>query len=572
MDVYRTRKKTRPDIRFVSLDPQQHASDSPPFDSASHHEVSQKIDSQLDSNFEETFKKIKKRLDRIPTSYRNAKSFNVWEQVIKILRSDNFEESKQKLESDCESMNHSMELIVEQLYERFNKAIQNYTKILQKMTKTQQEVEYLNDDIEKANSAFSSRSQLISAKSIQRLECEFALLIIDKIKALAEVPERLQYYIQSKEYLNASILLVESEALLYQDSLRNIGALSALRDSLLMQRSLFHETIIDELKKLIFDEGVRSPAQREVFRPRHDHYLERPQSPSDPHLTYSTHSHFSSQMSSQEFVHLATEFVDCLFVLNRVKVAVDTLIERNPIEWRNIVKKMLTTAQNELTERDHSLSHRPQHFRQHHHSVHLSSERKFVPLLRRILEVTKHILSKHKTVCEIFRRKLDEETKETSPKSLFHFHSQRKRMGTLQIEEPTSVAVSSPLAPEIIEKLKRTYNVDTLWSPISQELQLLIGRYIGLGSSFDSNFNKKATDEYRQLSQQKLFRFSASSAFTFGEVSLEMGTVFSYVGDDFFLGDTPSPYNLAPIYPLIVAFNNDIKMLLTSKYTFCLVP
>jgi len=181
MDVYRTRKKTRPDIRFVSLDPQQHASDSPPFDSASHHEVSQKIDSQLDSNFEETFKKIKKRLDRIPTSYRNAKSFNVWEQVIKILRSDNFEESKQKLESDCESMNHSMELIVEQLYERFNKAIQNYTKILQKMTKTQQEVEYLNDDIEKANSAFSSRSQLISAKSIQRLECEFALLIIDKM-------------------------------------------------------------------------------------------------------------------------------------------------------------------------------------------------------------------------------------------------------------------------------------------------------------------------------------------------------------------------------------------------------
>jgi hypothetical protein len=67
------------------------------------------------------------------------------------------------------------------LYEGFNRAIQNYTKILQNMRNAEQRVDLLNEDFEKAHSTFSSRSQFIDSNYMQRLEFEYAILILDKM-------------------------------------------------------------------------------------------------------------------------------------------------------------------------------------------------------------------------------------------------------------------------------------------------------------------------------------------------------------------------------------------------------
>jgi hypothetical protein len=95
MNGHRGRKKTRPDIRFISLEPQQLESGPSVQDFASQNNNSSSNNKSFSNpQFEQELKKIKKNLDRIPSAYHNAISFNKWEQVLEILKSENVKNDK----------------------------------------------------------------------------------------------------------------------------------------------------------------------------------------------------------------------------------------------------------------------------------------------------------------------------------------------------------------------------------------------------------------------------------------------------------------------------------------------
>jgi hypothetical protein len=88
MDLPRTKKKTRPDIRFVHLEPDDEKENLVQGASSPQETDSKKNKTISSPDFEKELQQVKKRLDNIPSSYRNPNSFNCLQHVLQIIKSE----------------------------------------------------------------------------------------------------------------------------------------------------------------------------------------------------------------------------------------------------------------------------------------------------------------------------------------------------------------------------------------------------------------------------------------------------------------------------------------------------
>jgi hypothetical protein len=97
------------------------------------------------------------------------------------------------------------------------------------------------------------------------------------------------------------------------------------------------------------------------------------------------------------------------------------------------------------------------------------------------------------------------------------------------------------------------YTIENVWDEMQKEVMALIGYYI------EAEFQ-----DFKRLdvsNSHKLFAFSASAAFSAPEDHDAKKWDYSEIN----MG-TPSPYKLAPIYPIIVGFSDAALALLSPLY------
>lgn len=207
------------------------------------------MDSDEDDDLE--IKDIPNVLKKIPNTFHSTQ-FAPRPVVLDIMRNSNVQKELHSLEDHCKVMDSAMSSVVNSYYQGFNKSIRSYSQILGYITDSQHKVDSLKVDLEKAKALLICRNQDLKIMWKKVLEYHYMLQILEKIEDLETVPQRLAGYIATNHFLHASELLVKSVKTIFGEDLLKVGALAELRQSLLEQRNLFHEVLIEKLHSNVY--------------------------------------------------------------------------------------------------------------------------------------------------------------------------------------------------------------------------------------------------------------------------------------------------------------------------------
>jgi hypothetical protein len=558
--------------------------------------------------FKREVKRIQEKLDKIPSFYRMAENFNPLEIVIEMMKSEKAGDKQREIDRRCKEMNESMDVLVSEFYEGFNRAIRTYTNILSNVNESKHTVDTLNDSFSKVGNAFNIRSAGLNGMFNQITEYDCTLQILDIIKEIKEVPEKYQIYISNAEYLKAAKLLVDAERLLHLDILKDIGALSQLKDDIIYKRTTFHEIILKELHILLYMKDL----QEDDLEMDEDESMAakaalKKTMAASANIDVNKAGSLRIDGPSKGFIEMVDQLIESLFVLDRVKFSVETLLEGVRPELNIIIQKTVAEFKKEYEQElaNKKLQYKPtlvSGIIDNNQSTTASSksfeENHFVKLLRVLFNKCKQILYNHREACALFEiktekqpivaAKLEEQFQDQLKEHIAQQQiiaqqqaaQQSKKRANSSATPPTprggqgGISVGNTTNPVMLqlilnsnEPFRIPYNIQAVWEEILKELQILIRKYIGDAPSSktiqmkDSASNDTAPEAPKN--GPKLFSFYKSAAFSYFE-HYEQSGMTNYNDSDIFFGAVPSPYNLTPIYPLITNFHEQVADLIFS--------
>eukprot|EP01122_Echinamoeba_exundans_P013216 TRINITY_DN5727_c1_g1_i1.p1 TRINITY_DN5727_c1_g1~~TRINITY_DN5727_c1_g1_i1.p1 ORF type:complete len:1196 (+),score=222.83 TRINITY_DN5727_c1_g1_i1:69-3656(+) len=518
-------------------------------------------------------RKIQRVLDRIPSDFKKTEDFNSLEHVIEILKSDDIDDRRARLENDVYEMDTSMETIVSLHYESFNKAIQNYTNLLSNVKEAMTSVQQLHEISELCSTLFSSRSHSVNNMYIQSLEYHHMIDILDKVEFIKQVPDNYQLAIEDGRYLEAAKTLVIAEEMLNQDDLLNIAALLHLRDLVIQTRQSFHNTIIEVLHDVCYlkyfidldhadDAALDAAAVKRISMIR----AQRAYAVGVLDKTKVTAASFYAESTEQmlkTWSPLLTQLVEALYVLDRVKEGASSMLGRVRSEIRTVVQRTVNDIIREHEMEQSQASKNPVSSAAGPSFVSSSSLQKelevsfepsqFAKMLSVLFERCKLILANHKYIASAFLKKQKEVETNISRGSASSSGGVRKNasVSTSAMDEDSLFSTTS----------KNTYIIENVWHEMQAELLALLsfwveadGAELGLRPSLSLSTGTVILPSHGSgglagTGSIKLFSFSRSAAFSAPD---DEQNDFQF--EDMNLGDS-SAFNLPPLYPLIISFS-----------------
>ncbi|KAI8915401.1 Sec8 exocyst complex component-specific domain-containing protein [Powellomyces hirtus] len=257
----------------------------------------------------------------------------------------------------------AMDLIVNDYHQAFNTAIQTFSSVVENITDSQRRVVDSRKRLEDSKEWLQcKRFDLMHLwlKSIQHKEIS---RILDAIEELQTAPDRLDALIQGKYYLTAVRLLLSSMRSLDEGECAEIGALELVRQKLHEIRECLHETLIEELHNHLYLksafslyrlDGVNDSSQTHSHE-RGDECYEKRRGQTQQKAVIDPFKKFSKLSSGAAAEYEITEdletnpetdsfhyilcLVEALFLLGRLREALELVRDRLPIELYYVVER-----------------------------------------------------------------------------------------------------------------------------------------------------------------------------------------------------------------------------------------
>lgn len=445
-------------------------------------------------------------LSAIPKEYKTSGAFNPMPSVIRVLDpqfAGTREEKLDQLENQFEQMEDCMNLIVDEYYQGFNESVKNYSHILTHVTNSQQSVTTLRENIEKTKKALASRSKALKLMWKQNVEYKEILEILDKVQELKAIPQRLNEFNEAKQFFAAAKLLVEATSTLFDDSLLDIGALNELRKELVERKNTYHETLIDELHTFLYSSSLSSE-EKETEEKRHSSRM------LDLTEKDSEQPHWRNPAVRQP----VKQIVDALYHLHQIPYAMSTIMEQ--------VYTRLKGLLNETVDNCLSIA---EFYKIPEGEVTLANKTNpLVKLLSLLFPKCIQILENHNFLLDLMHKHQNTETKKTAEFAI-----------------PVNGGAGSA----------HVYTLENVWIQMQTVLESLLKTHLQVHEPGQTNSKVKSVT---QSKKSKLFSFSCSSAATFtankNAPQHELINVLLL---------KPSPYNVIPIFPQIVQFNQGVE-------------
>eukprot|EP01117_Protostelium_nocturnum_P014416 TRINITY_DN5482_c5_g1_i1.p1 TRINITY_DN5482_c5_g1~~TRINITY_DN5482_c5_g1_i1.p1 ORF type:complete len:882 (+),score=250.34 TRINITY_DN5482_c5_g1_i1:1213-3858(+) len=342
---------------------------------------------------------------------------------------------------------------------------------------------------------------------------------------LKAVPTKLEQYIEKKEYLLAATELVDSVNSLFGEDLMEIGALSDLRRDLLEMKTTFHEKLIDELHDVVYLRSSNMSVRDE-----------------------------ERESVDQDFMALILESLN---VLDRIPTALSSLNNQVGLQLLAIINDVMNQIQRETNHQSPmfsspSSSSKPQIKSKVDDAEQKRIENPFVRMLAILFPKWFMIARNHIFLTELIKNKYVAENENEELNSSQDLQSSKKRF------------ISNP------------YNIDSVWRVMQLQIETLLELHLGSSLSKSKRGNEITGGGALIARKQKLFSFSNSSASTFansqsGEME-QIGneSTDTLVGNNlaYSIGEPlipSSPYNLPPIYPLVIQFDHKVEQLVPKS-------
>lgn len=82
---------------------------------------------------------------------------------------------------------------------------------------------------------------------MENLKLQYAVVIMDRVMEISKLPDLVKQYLQKRQYLHAVVLLNRAILALFEDDLKDIGALKDTHDRLLETRNHLSEDLLEQL-------------------------------------------------------------------------------------------------------------------------------------------------------------------------------------------------------------------------------------------------------------------------------------------------------------------------------------
>ncbi|TPX58983.1 hypothetical protein PhCBS80983_g02766 [Powellomyces hirtus] len=278
-------------------------------------------------------------------------------------------------------LENAMDLIVNDYHQAFNTAIQTFSSVVENITDSQRRVVDSRKRLEDSKEWLQCKRFDLMHLWLKSIQYKEISRILDAIEELQTAPDRLDALIQGKYYLTAVRLLLSSMRSLDEGECAEIGALELVRQKLHEIRESLHETLIEELHNHLYLksafslyrlDGVNDSSQTHSHE-RGDECYEKRRGQTQQKAVIDPFKKFSKLSSGAAAEYEITEdletnpetdsfhyilcLVEALFLLGRLREALELVRDRLPIELYYVVERTVQetdrgdvwyNAQNEL--------------------------------------------------------------------------------------------------------------------------------------------------------------------------------------------------------------------------------
>ncbi|KAL7419839.1 exocyst subunit [Cryptotrichosporon argae] len=290
------------------------------------------------------------------------------------------------------SLSSALQSAVQAHFQTFAASLPAHANFLATLGRAQQQVQTSRQALREAREGFGgkAKTELASVRARERVVKEM-LQILDVIDELKQVPDQLESLIGEKRFLQAALILVKSIKTINRDDLKDIGAVSELRQYFASQEGTLTDILVEELHNHLYLKTFYSDSHWRAFTPGQEYLPELDQRftnylsalavkpNSDPSLDVSVTRTMGQAGSSSSLAAIAMSapdstggnpeadtytyietLLEALATLGRLGPALEALVQRVPGEIHALVEATLDEVEERSDSWSEDLSVRPE--------------------------------------------------------------------------------------------------------------------------------------------------------------------------------------------------------------------
>ncbi|RUS32021.1 hypothetical protein BC938DRAFT_476467 [Jimgerdemannia flammicorona] len=150
------------------------------------------------------------------------------------------------------NLDKALQAITNDYYQGFNSSIGTFSGVLGNITDSQARVKNLKGSLKRVKDSLEQRRSDLLQLWFKSQQYKEMLNILDSIEELRTTPDRLETLLNEKHFLTATNVLSKAIKTLNEKEMIQIGALEDIRRGLTSQKTVLHETLIEELHNHLY--------------------------------------------------------------------------------------------------------------------------------------------------------------------------------------------------------------------------------------------------------------------------------------------------------------------------------
>ncbi|KAM6320796.1 exocyst complex component 4 [Aegotheles albertisi] len=171
------------------------------------------------------------------------------------------ETEKGRLEEAYEKCDRDLDELIVQHYTELTTAIRTYQSITERITNSRNKIKQVKENLLSCKMLLHCKRDELRKLWIEGIEHKHVLNLLDEIENIKQVPQKLEQCMASKNYLNATDMLVSAVDSL-EGPLLQVEGLSDLRLELHSKKMNMHLVLIDELHRHLYIKSTNRVGQR----------------------------------------------------------------------------------------------------------------------------------------------------------------------------------------------------------------------------------------------------------------------------------------------------------------------
>lgn len=161
------------------------------------------------------------------------------------------DKEKAKLEKEYKKSDQKLDELIASHHESLSAVIQAFGKVSSRLTASREKIRLVKHNLENCKLLLNFRREELKRLWLEEIEHKHALLLLEKIESIKDVPEKVEKFKQKKHYLHATELLASAVNTMKGD-LEGIDGLKEVGNELQVKKQNLQNTLVEALHHHVY--------------------------------------------------------------------------------------------------------------------------------------------------------------------------------------------------------------------------------------------------------------------------------------------------------------------------------